>query len=69
MCIAWVQRIPMVKARLGCEVVILDSNYRGAFSLGKSTRTITEEFIEKAFAGNPMGQSDEMTPFCIVRKA
>lgn len=58
-----------VKARLGCEVVILDSNYRGAFSLGKSTRAIKETFIEKVFAGNPMGQSDEMTPFCIVRKS
>lgn len=58
-----------VKARLGCEVVILDSNYRGAFSLGKSTRAITEEFIGKLFEGNPMGQSDEMTPFCVVRRA
>jgi hypothetical protein len=58
-----------VKAALGCEAVILDSNYRGAFSLGKTSRAITEEFIEKVFKGNPMGQSDEMTPFCIVREA
>ncbi len=57
------------KAKLGCEVVILDSNYRGAFSLGKTMRTISESFIDKLFYGNPMGQSDEMTPFCIVRKA
>jgi hypothetical protein len=56
------------KAALGCEAVILDSNYRGAFSLGKSTRAISEEFIGKVFRDNPMGQSDEMTPFCIVRK-
>jgi hypothetical protein len=58
-----------VKARLGCETVVLDSNYRGAFSLGKSTRSITESFIGKLFRDNPMGQSDEMTPFCIVQKA
>ncbi|HUO55999.1 MAG TPA: hypothetical protein VMU27_00995 [Candidatus Paceibacterota bacterium] len=58
-----------VRASLGCETVVLDSNYRGAFSLGKSTRSITEEFIGKVFRDNPMGQSDEMTPFCIVRKA
>jgi F420-0:gamma-glutamyl ligase len=58
-----------VKARLGCEVAILDSNYRGAFSLGKTSSSITESFIDKLFEGNPMGQSDEMTPFCIVRKA
>jgi hypothetical protein len=56
------------RARLGCEVVILDANYRGAFSLGKSIRSITETFIGKLFRDNPMGQSDEMTPFCIVRK-
>ncbi len=58
-----------IKATLKCETVILDSNYRGAFSLGKSTSKISESFIEKLFRGNPMGQSDEMTPFCIVRKA
>ncbi len=54
---------------LGCETVILDANYRGAFSLGKSTGKISEEFIGKLFRDNPLGQSDEMTPFCIVRKA
>lgn len=58
-----------IKARLGCEVVILDANYRGAFSLGKSNRAISEEFIGKLFRDNPMGQSDEMTPLCIVRKS
>ena len=52
----------------GHEVVILDANYRGAFSLGKSTRAISESFIGKLFRDNPLGQSDEMTPFCIVRK-
>jgi hypothetical protein len=50
------------------EVVILDANYRGAFSLGKSTQSISEAFIGKLFRDNPLGQSDEMTPFCIVRK-
>jgi hypothetical protein len=53
---------------LGCDVVILDANYRGAFSLGKSSRAISEAFIGKLFRDNPLGQSDEMTPFCIVRK-
>lgn len=59
-----------IKALLGGhETVILDANYRGAFSLGKSTRAISESFIGKLFRDNPLGQSDEMTPFCIVRKA
>ena len=59
-----------IKALLGGhETVILDANYRGAFSLGKSTRSISESFIGELFRDNPLGQSDEMTPFCIVRKA
>ncbi len=56
------------KRSLGCDVVILDANYRGAFSLGKSTKAISENFVGKLFRDNPLGQSDEMTPFCIVRK-
>ncbi len=57
------------KAIGGNEVVILDANYRGAFSLGKSTGAISEAFIGKLFRDNPLGQSDEMTPFAIVRKS
>ncbi len=57
-----------IKAILGCDVVILDANYRGAFSLGSSNGAISESFIGKLFRDNPLGQSDEMTPFCIVRK-
>ena len=58
-----------IRKLLGYETVILDANYRGAFSLGKSTRTISERFIGELFRDNPLGQSDEMTPFCIVRRA
>jgi hypothetical protein len=57
-----------IKKKIGHEVVILDANYRGAFSLGKTTRAISEKFIGRLFADNPAGQSDEMTPFLIVRK-
>lgn len=57
-----------IKERFGREAVILDANYIGAFSLGKSTRKITEKFIGKVFKDNPLGQADEMTPFCIVQK-
>lgn len=58
-----------LRQEFGHEVVILDANYLGAFSMGKSTGTITEKFIGELFRDNPLGQSDEMTPFCIVRKA
>ncbi|MDE1919205.1 MAG: coenzyme F420-0:L-glutamate ligase [Patescibacteria group bacterium] len=57
-----------IRELLGHETVILDANYRGAFSLGKSTSAISESFVGKLFRDNPLGQSDEMTPFCIVRR-
>jgi len=57
-----------IKDKFGCDVVIIDANYRGAFSLGKTSGTITEAFIGEVFRDNPAGQSDEMTPFVIVRK-
>jgi hypothetical protein len=58
-----------IKEKFGAETVIVDANYRGAFSLGKSTRAITEKFIQKLLRDNPAGQDSEMTPFFIVRKA
>ena len=57
-----------IKALLGCDVVILDANYRGAFSLGKSSN-ISERFVREALADNPAGQDSEMTPFLIIRRS
>ena len=47
---------------------VIDANYRGAFSLGKSTRAISEKFIRELLRDNPAGQDSEMTPFLIIRK-
>jgi len=58
-----------VRDAFGVETVIVDANYRGAFSLGKSTSTINEKFVRELLADNPAGQDSEMTPFFIVRKA
>jgi hypothetical protein len=55
--------------RFGAACVIVDSNYRGAFSLGRSSRAISERFIRALMRDNPAGQSDEMTPFIIARRA
>lgn len=52
----------------GVETVIVDANYRGAFSLGKSTSAISEKFIRELLHDNPAGQDSEMTPFFIIRK-
>lgn len=57
-----------VRDALGVETVIVDANYRGAFSLGKSTRAISEKFIRDVLRDNPAGQDSEMTPFVIIRK-
>ena len=58
-----------LKGRFGVEMVIVDANYQGAFSLGKSTRVITEKFIRELLRDNPAGQDSEMTPLFIIRKA
>ena len=51
----------------GVETVIVDANYRGAFSLGKSTSAISEKFIRELLSDNPAGQDSEMTPFFLIR--
>lgn len=58
-----------ISSRFGVETVIVDANYRGAFSLGKSTRAITEKFVQELLRDNPAGQDSEMTPFFIIRRA
>lgn len=57
-----------IKDRFGVETVIVDANYRGAFSLGKSTSAISDTFIRKLLHDNPAGQDSEMTPFFIIRR-
>jgi len=58
-----------IRRRTGFDAAIVDANYRGVFSLGKSNRNLTEKFIYEVLRDNPAGQSDEMTPFFIIRKA
>jgi hypothetical protein len=58
-----------VKNRLGEEAVIVDANYRGAFSLGKSSSAVSERFVQAILADNPAGQDSEMTPLFLIRKA
>lgn len=48
--------------------VIIDANYIGVSVLGKSSGDISDQFAEKVFRDNPLGQGDEQTPLCIVRK-
>ncbi len=57
-----------IRDQFGIETVIVDANYQGAFSLGKSTSTISEKFIQALLHDNPAGQDSEMTPFFLIRK-
>jgi F420-0:gamma-glutamyl ligase-like protein len=53
---------------LGHEVVIIDANDLGANILGKSKNAPTDDLCKAIFRDNPLGQSGEQTPLCIVRK-
>ncbi len=57
-----------VRERFGAETAIVDANYRGVFSLGR-TRGLSERFIQAVLRDNPAGQADEMTPFFLIRRA
>ncbi|MDP2655309.1 MAG: coenzyme F420-0:L-glutamate ligase [bacterium] len=58
-----------VRDKFDVETVIVDANYRGAFSLGKSSSAISEKFIRELLHDNPAGQDSEMTPFFLIRQA
>lgn len=53
---------------IGSEVVIIDANDLGVAVLGKSDKNMSDEFCKGVFKDNPLGQSNEQTPICIVRK-
>ena len=55
-------------AALGVRVVIIDANDLGVAILGISDKTIADNFCAQVFRDNPLGQSSEQTPLCIVRK-
>ena len=57
-----------LKEILNCEVVIIDANDLGVNVLGKSNKKIPDDFCKLVFRDNPLGQSNEQTPLCIVRK-
>ncbi|MGE5530192.1 MAG: coenzyme F420-0:L-glutamate ligase [Patescibacteria group bacterium] len=52
----------------GVEVAIVDANDLGVALLGRSSRAISARFAREVFRDNPLGQSREQTPLCIVRR-
>lgn len=55
-------------AELHHKVIIIDANDLGAVVLGKSDTAIQNSFATSVFKDNPLGQSAECTPLCIVRR-
>ena len=53
---------------LGFPVVIADTNDKAARVLAAS-KEVDRKLVEVVLAGNPMGQSCEQTPLCILRAA
>lgn len=52
---------------LGAPVAIIDANDAGCAVLGASPG-VDRRFVERLFADNPLGQSTEQTPICVVRE-
>lgn len=57
-----------IRDSLGYDVVIIDANDLGANVLGRSSKRLTDEFCKKVFKDNPLGQTKEQTPLCVVRR-
>ncbi len=57
-----------LKTDLNSEVVIIDANDLGVAVLGKSSDSVSDLFCKSVFKDNPLGQSSEQTPLCIVRR-
>jgi F420-0:gamma-glutamyl ligase-like protein len=57
-----------IAKKISCKTVIIDANDLGVTVLGKSSEEITDDFCKKVFRDNPLGQTNEQTPICLVRK-
>jgi F420-0:gamma-glutamyl ligase-like protein len=57
-----------IKEKTGLETAVVDANDLGLKVLGKSSPEIDNDFCRKVFKDNPIGQSREQTPFCLIRE-
>lgn len=58
----------MLGFEINHDVVIIDANDLGVAVLGKSSKDLSDNFCKDVFRDNPLGQSSEQTPLCIVRE-
>ncbi|MEI6627092.1 MAG: coenzyme F420-0:L-glutamate ligase [bacterium] len=57
----------MLAEKNNCEVVIVDANDLGVAILGAS-KNVDRKLAAEIFRDNPLGQTNEQTPLCVVRK-
>ncbi|MCL2637836.1 MAG: coenzyme F420-0:L-glutamate ligase [Oscillospiraceae bacterium] len=57
-----------LSAHIGRDIYIVDANDIACTVLGKSKKDLPTAFAEQVFSDNPLDQSDQQTPLCIVRK-
>jgi len=57
-----------LKEAINYEVVIIDANDIGVSVLGKSNKDISDKWACAVFKDNPLGQTNQQTPLCLVRK-
>lgn len=57
-----------ISGKFNVPVVIIDANDLGVDVLGRSDKALDISWAKQVFRDNPLGQSDERTPLCIVRE-
>ncbi len=56
-----------LSAALGVPVALIDANDAGCATLGTS-RGVDRRWVDRLFTDNPLGQTTEQTPICVVRR-
>jgi hypothetical protein len=56
-----------ISEAIGAPVAIIDANDFGCATLGVSAG-VDRRWVDRLFADNPLGQSSEQTPMCVVRR-
>ncbi len=57
-----------LSTELGYPIAIMDINDIGGCWVIGASKGISKQFLEQVMKDNPQGQSDELTPFCIIRR-
>jgi F420-0:gamma-glutamyl ligase-like protein len=57
-----------IGVKAGVISAVVDANDLGLKLLGCSSPEVKESFCQRVFKDNPIGQSREQTPFCLIRE-